>query len=423
MAMWQSALPWIGGLIVIATVYGIIKRWENRLVLFTAGFAMSLLAFKPMETFAAFQKSMTNAGLIASILTVMGFAYVMKVTKCDQHLVQLVAGGLTKVRFALIPAATMATFAINIALTSAAGVSAAVGAILIPVMMAAGIHPAVAAAAVLAGTFGSALSPANTHTNIIAKMANVSPVDVAGVVSGPTIIAGLIGAIGLAVVAFIMKEDRGYAGAKESSTEKFQVNILKALVPFVPLVLLILGNQPQFKSWSMTVPAAMLIGAMVAMVISRTSPTEVTKAFFDGMGKAYGDIMGIIIAAGVFTAGLQVVGLIDSLLNTMKGVKAAVGVAGTLGPMLVAILSGSGDAATIAFNEAVTTHAATFGMTMEHLGTLASLAGAIGRSMSPVAGACIVVAGIAGVSPVEVAKRNMPGMIVAAIVTYLIMGL
>lgn len=365
----------------------------------------------------------SNPGLISSILSVMGFAYVMKLTKCDRHLVQLVAGGLSKVRFALIPGATIATFAINIALTSAAGVSAAVGAIFIPVMMAAGIHPAVAAAAVLAGTFGSVMSPANTHTNIIAKMAKVSPVDVAAVVTGPTIVAGLIGAITLAIVAYILKEDRGYQSQTVAQNEAIEVNYLKALIPFVPLILLILGNQPQFKSWSMTVPASMLIGTMLAMLVSMTSPVEVTKSFFEGMGKAYADIMGIIITAGVFTAGLKVVGLIDALLNGMNGVKSAVGLAGTLGPMLVAILSGSGDAATIAFNDAVTPHAATFGLTMEHLGMLASLAGAIGRSMSPVAGACIVVSGIAGANPVEVAKRNMPGMIIAAIVVFLWMGL
>jgi C4-dicarboxylate transporter, DcuC family len=423
MELWQSILPWIGGLIVIGTIYAIIKRWENRMVLFAAGFAMALLAFKPMQTFDAFQKSMTNPGLVSSILTVMGFAYVMKITKCDQHLIEMVAGGLTKVRFALIPGATLATFAINIALTSAAGVAAAVGAILIPVMMAAGIHPAVAAAAVLAGTFGSVLSPANTHVNIVAKMANASPVDVASVVTMPTIVAGVIGAICLAAYAYFRKEDRGHDSAVEVRAEKLQVNYLKAFVPFIPLVLLVLGNQAAFKSWNMTVPAAMLIGTMLAMIVARTSPTEITKTFFDGMGKAYGDIMGIIIAAGVFTAGLTSVGLIGKLLTTMKEVDGAVGLAGTLGPMLIAVLSGSGDAATIAFNEAVTPHAATFGLTMEHLGNLASLAGALGRSMSPVAGACIVVAGIAKASPVEVAKRNMPGMIVATIVVFLMMGL
>ena len=39
----------------------------------------------------------------------------------------------------------------------------------------------------------------------------------------------------------------------------------------------------------------------------------------------------------------------------------------------------SGDAAAFAFNEAVTPHAPSFGMTVPTLGTMAALAGALGR--------------------------------------------
>ncbi|MBP2016954.1 DcuC family C4-dicarboxylate transporter [Symbiobacterium terraclitae] len=417
-------LPWIGILIVLATIYAIIKRYETRLVLFTAGLLMATISLKPMAAFEQFTKSMTNAGLITAICSVMGFAYVMKLTKCDQHLVHLVAGGVTKLRAILIPASTMATFLINIALPSAAGCSAAVGAVLIPVMMAAGIHPAVAAAAVLAGTFGSVLSPGSAHIVMVSDMSGLSVVETIAVITAATVVAGLIGAIALAVYAFIRKEDRGYQPQDLGSGAEFKVNFLYAMVPVIPLVLLILGaTVPAMKDWGLTVAACMVIGTILALVVTRTSPAEVSKSFFDGMGKAYGDVIGIIIAAGVFAAGLGQIGLIDMLINAVTGVQGAVAAAGTWGPMLVAILSGSGDAATIAFNEAVTPHAATFGMEMAPLGTLASLAGSLGRSMSPVAGAAIVVSGIAGVNPIEVAKRNAPGMILASIVAFVMMGL
>lgn len=417
-------LPWIGILIVLATVYAIVKRYETRLVLFTAGLLMAIISLKPMAAFDQFTKSMTNAGLITAICSVMGFAYVMKLTKCDQHLVHLVAGGVSKLRMILIPASTMATFLINIALPSAAGCSAAVGAVLIPVMMAAGIHPAVAAAAVLAGTFGSVLSPGSAHIVMVSDMSGLSVVETIAVVTAATVVAGLVGAFVLAVYAFIRKEDRGYQPKDAASGAEFQVNFLYAMVPVIPLVLLILGaTVPAMKGWNLTVAACMVIGTILALLVTRTSPAEVSKSFFDGMGKAYGDVIGIIIAAGVFAAGLTQVGLIDMLINAVTGVQGAVAAAGTWGPMLVAILSGSGDAATIAFNEAVTPHAAMFGMDMAPLGTLASLAGSLGRSMSPVAGAAIVVAGIAGVNPIEVAKRNMPGMILASIVAFVMMGL
>lgn len=414
-------LPWIGGLLVLVTVYGIIKRWETRLVLFSTGFAMTIFALKPMETFKAFEKSMTNAGLITAILSVMGFAFVMKLTKADQHLVNLVAGAVTKFRFVLIPLSVIATFLVNIALPSASGTAAAVGAVLIPVMIAAGVHPAAAAAAVMAGTFGGNLNPGSAHVVMVAKMAKLTEMQTIGAQATVTIACGILGAIVLTALTFMRKEASGHQGAATKQAEGFKVNLLLAIVPVIPLVLLILGSK--YTNWGMTVPAAMLIGTFVALAISRTSPAEVTKAFFDGMGKAYADIMGIIIAAGVFTAGLTATGLIEALLKGMTGVKGAIGAAGTWGPMLIATLSGSGDAATIAFNNAVTPHAAQFGMTIVKLGSLAQLAGSLGRTMSPVAGACIIVAGIAGVSPMEVAKRNMPGMILASIVAFVMLGM
>jgi DcuC family C4-dicarboxylate transporter len=41
--------------------------------------------------------------------------------------------------------------------------------------------------------------------------------------------------------------------------------------------------------------------------------------------------------------------------------------------------------------------------------------------MSPLAGAAIIVAGIAKVNPFEVAKRNVPGMLVASVVTMIML--
>ena len=93
-------------------------------------------------------------------------------------------------------------------------------------------------------------------------------------------------------------------------------------------------------------------------------------------------------------------------------------IGGAFGPYLMGVLTGSGDAAAFAFNEAVTPHAAKFGMTIENLGYLAAIGGGLGRLSSPLCGGLILVAGIAGVSPMEVVKRTGPvmfGMLVAAL--------
>ena len=98
--------------------------------------------------------------------------------------------------------------------------------------------------------------------------------------------------------------------------------------------------------------------------------------------------------------------------------KMSVATAMLIGPFFLAVLTGSGDAAAFAFNEAVTPHAPTFGMTIDGLGYLAMMAAGIGRQASPLAGGIILLSGIAGVSPVEVVKRTAPAAVVMVLTLY-----
>lgn len=47
---------WAALAVVCITVYGLLKRWETRLVLLTSGFAMCLLALDPIAAFKQFDK-------------------------------------------------------------------------------------------------------------------------------------------------------------------------------------------------------------------------------------------------------------------------------------------------------------------------------------------------------------------------------
>lgn len=51
------------------------------------------------------------------------------------------------------------------------------------------------------------------------------------------------------------------------------------------------------------------------------------------------------------------------------------------------------------------------------MGSMASIGGALGRTMSPIAGGAVICAGLAGVNPLEIPKRNGPGMLIAVAVT------
>ena len=407
----------IGALIVVGVIYLLLKRHESRMVLIAAGILMCIIAGKPMAALDAFAKSMTNAGLITSVCSCMGFAWCMKYTGCDKHLVVAIGKVLKKMGFLLIPGATLATFVVNIAIPSAAGCSAAVGVIFIPILMAAGVHPAMAAAAVKSGTYGSMLNPGLVHNGVIAKLAGTQITDVIGNHMMATVAGVIVAAVVLTVIAIVLKENKGYV--PEGSVvddDSFSVNAIYAIMPLVPVIILLLGSTKVVPVLKMGVPQAMIIGAILALAATRKSPVELTKSFFDGMGDAYANIIGIIISVGVFVAGLKALGLIKALIAWMLNSTGIVKIAATFGPFLLALISGSGDAATVAFNEAVTPHAAEFGISTMNMGSIAALGGTLGRTISPIAGANIICAGIAGVDPMEVCKRNALGIVCALLV-------
>lgn len=116
---------WMATAVVIASIYALVKRYETRLVLLSAGFLMAILSMKPMMAFQQFDKSMTAATLIIAICSAIGFAGVVSITKCA------------------------VTGLVSIAIPSTAGCCAAVGPTLIPLMIRAGFKPAIAAAAVV----------------------------------------------------------------------------------------------------------------------------------------------------------------------------------------------------------------------------------------------------------------------------------
>lgn len=405
----------LGCILVLITLFLLIKRYEARMVLVVAGIVMCACAGNPMAALNSFAKGM-GSSMISSACSSMGFALVMRFTGCDKHLINFLAKGLTKVHFLIIPGVVLATFAVNMALPSAAGTAAAAGAIFIPIMMGAGIHPAMAAAAVKCGTYGSMLNPGLAHNPFVAKIAGVGVMDVIAFHYKANLASLVIAAITITVIAYMTHENKDHFAEGLELEENFKVNYLYALMPIIPIAILLLGATKIVPMFKMGVAQAMIIGCILALAVTRTNPAELTKSFFDGMGKAYADIIGIIISAGVFVAGMNAMGLVKAFTNAMLNNPAIVKIAASVGPFLLGLIVGSGDAATFAFNEAITPHAADFGMTPVQMGSMATLGGTLGRTMSPIAGATIIVAGIAGVNPMEIAKRNALPMVLAMVV-------
>ena len=429
---------------IVAVVALLIMKKDTKTVLIGVGLVLCVLCLKPLDGLGAFTSYMTKAGLIKAICASMGFAFVMKFTGSDRALVNLLTRPLGNIGFLLIPIVVALTYFINIAIPSAAGCSAAVGATLIPVMMAAGVKPEMAGAAVFAGTFGSVLSPGSAHNVFVADMVKAhnpsyTVQDVIGVQFSSAITALIVVLIVMSITAIVCKDyTKGvnYLAQREGGVNSVasnsadgsnldaqpqKINVLYALMPLVPLVILIIGgtslNQVSFLKWTkMGVAEAMLLGAILTIAVTLTDPQKITKEFFKGMGSAYAEIIGIIIAAGVFVAGLSACGAIDFVIEWLKNEQGYVKFGGTFVPFFMGVVTGSGDAASMAFNTAVTVHADALGFEQDKLGMAVAISGALGRSASPIAGACIVCAGLAMVSPIQIAKRTALGMFLSVCV-------
>ena len=412
----------VGALVIAVTVYLMVKQYETRLILFCAGMFLAICAGQPMAPFKAFSHAMQENKLFEAIIAVMGFAFVMKLTLCDQHLIQALIKPLRKAGPLLIPGATLVTFFINTSITSSAGCSAAVGSILIPIMLAAGVHRPIAAAAIYAGTYGAIFNPGYAQVALVAEVAKASNMEVVSNHFMTMLTTGIIGAFTLLVVALLFKENKGYVVPSDKQLpDDFKVHPVKAIVPLIPLVLLILGSfglVPAFKQ--LAISHAMIIGIFIAFIVTRVNPQKISKEFWHGAGDSFGHVFGIIICALVFVSGLKAVGLIEAMTEAMVHSPAIAKISATFGPFVLGVLSGSGDAAAVAFNRAVTPEAAKFGLAAIDMGSAAAIAGALGRSMSPIAGGMVICAGFAGCSPLESAKRNAPGMIIAC---FAVMGL
>ena len=389
--------------VVILTLAALIRRYDTKLVLLIAGLAMCCLSMNPMAAFQQFDKSMTNSALIISICSSMGFAACVTMTKCDLHLVSLLTKPLNKLGILLLPCCMIVTGIASVAIGSLAGLCAAIGPTLVGLMIRAGFRPAMAAAVIISSTLPNYWSPGSTDNIYVAKLANIPVMDMVTYVAPTTLILSALSIVFVMIVCLLFKDYRkeGFGSTGVHPGEDIQKklpdlpekpNLLMAFAPLLPVVLLFVISLC-FPGVKMSVATAMLMGLIYVMIVTRLNPQQLCSKFFDGMGS--GSILGLISL------------FIDYLKNSSDVAK----LGASFGPYLLGIITGSGNAAAFAFNESVTPHALEFGMKIEDLGFIACVSATLGRVSSPLAAGVILIAGIAGASPLDVVKRSIPVML------------
>src|SRR5947207_3241829 len=142
----------VGCVVIAAAVVLVIRRYDVRLVLLLAALALGLLGGQPQAIVQMFLKTFSDERYVVPICTAMGFAYVLRFTGCDKHLVHLLMTPVQHVRFLIIPGTVVVGFLVNIPIVSQSSTAVTIGAVVVPLLLAARFSPATVGAVLLLGS-------------------------------------------------------------------------------------------------------------------------------------------------------------------------------------------------------------------------------------------------------------------------------
>ncbi len=152
--MGGTTLPLVAGLVVIVgAVVAVLRKVDVRLALLPAALALGSLAgpAKLLGVVHTVFVGFADARTVVPICSAMGFAYVLKQTGCDGHMVRLLTGPFCRASALLIPGTVLVGFPVNIPIISQTGTAVAVGTVLLPILAATRVSPVTAGAALLLG--------------------------------------------------------------------------------------------------------------------------------------------------------------------------------------------------------------------------------------------------------------------------------
>jgi C4-dicarboxylate transporter, DcuC family len=445
------ALQLVGAFLILAgSILAVVRKVDVRIALLLGALALGILVGQPIAILRTFLTSLTDYKFVLPIACAMGFGYVLQHTGCGEQLARLLLKPFHRVPFLLVPGTVLIGFVVNIPVVSQSSTAATVGAVLIPVLLAAGISPLTAGAALLIGSSigGELMNPAGPeYATVIRESSKVSP----GVITGAECVARALPLVltnlAIATVVFCILAARYERKFKASQAvaeapspplvnladplprtgEGFKINFFKAAVPLIPLVILFLvakpfqvvhlPSEPGFlvsaKEIEDVNPAkvankiadlqdtrliglAMLIGVLAAAIACMSSAHDrgclggIAKSFFEGAGFAFTNVISLIAVAASFAEGIKMSGVGDLIGQGATAVPALLlPLAGTAA-LLFAVLCGSGIASTQGLFGIFAAPAASQGMNLAHLGAFTAAGSAIGRTMSPVSAVALM---------------------------------
>ena len=421
--------------LVTLTIVGLISPDP----LITGKKATKLFAFDVGQMFTNLLQTRT-AGLGMNIMVIGGFSYYMDKIGATRALVSVCVKPLSKIHapYVVMAAGYVLGQMLNIFVPSAVGLALLLMVTLYPLLVSAGISRH-SAAATIAITGACGLGPSSGNMILGAEISKMHVMEF--FLNGQVLVAMFIIPAGAVVHFFIQQwfDKKDLASGKISQAdfgltsqtadnEAEKAPTFYALFPLLPVVLLFVFSPLMYKGVRLEVVTALLIALLVSFacdLLRRRNVKEsfaTMKSFFDGMGKLFSSTVTLIICAEVFAAGLTKSGGIATLIAWVGSMDAGAIAIFTVMFVIVAVaamVTGSGNAPFFSFAPMIPDAAAGVGANVAMMLVPLQLVSGIGRSMSPVAGVCMAVAGMSGITPFELVRRTIPVMAVAMVVCYL----
>lgn len=406
----------LASLVMVGVTIAAFSGVDIRLALFLGAIPLFLFEAGLPAMLKRMVAEMANAGTVVPICSAMGFAHVLRLTGCDQHLVRLLVRPLRSMRLLLIPGGVMAGYLINTTIVSQAATVAVLGPILVPLLAAGGLRPATAGAVLLLGSSmgGELYNPGAVE---IRKLAELSGRPGAEVVAR-SITLNLTACTAAMLAFWALSARRVRRPETDADPEPaFTINPYKALVPLLPIVLLLIdglvGPNPVTRPLEgpPKILAAMLIGLVAAALADVKSVGGIAASFWEGAGQGYYHVISLIVCASTFGEGVQRSGLVGLTIHAISGAPALAMIAAMAIPWALAIVSGTGIAPAVAVMEFFVPEAHSLGLDPMTLGTVAALGAHFGRTMSPAAAVVMMAARISGGEPRSLLRLVTPPLL------------
>lgn len=436
-------------LVIIWVIYMIIKKYMPQAVLLIAGivllFATYFFSFNPildakqssgsalLDIFQTIQVLLSTrvAGLGLTIMSIAGFAKYMEYVGASKSLFALVASPLRYIRspYLLLVFGFFVSQVLVLFIPSHAGLGLLLMVTMYPILIRAGVSKLSAL-----GVIGCAqymdVGPGSGNAILAA---NISKLDPAVYFVNHQLPIFLTTTLILGIVHYVVQKwwdkKEGFTGHDASvdqiKEDESRPPLIYAILPIIPM-LFILGFSPIFKSKiKMDVVTAMFLSTFISMAFEyiRTKDVRATfqslKHLFDGMGTSFATVVTLIVSGEVFAAGLTKIGAVDAMTNGAQNLGLGVHSLIILFCVVIAgcaFLMGSGNAAFFSFAALAPKIAASMKIDVITLLLPMQIMASFGRVVSPITAAIVAIAGVAGVSPVQVVKRTAIPMLVAALI-------